>query len=333
MTLHWLGPDHRLTGTGDIATFDPGRGDARYSRAAQWLAAADRTLGFASFTFDPDETGSTVLAPQRLGSGPVLGSVPKGARVVSDGRADWEKGFIAMSEALVMERVRKVVLARQVDVALDGPIAIDSIVAHLDRDNRGTYVFAIGGLVGASPELLVSVSSGRLRSVVLAGTSTGSGRLDDPRITMEHDLAADSVAAGLRRHTTSLATSRSVVEVGPIRHVATTFEGEIEPGVGVLDVVATLHPTAAVAGTPRIEALTLIRGHEPRSRGCYAGPVGWFDKSGDGEFAVALRCAQIHDDRATLYAGGGLVAGSDIETEWAETEAKLQPMIAGLGVH
>jgi menaquinone-specific isochorismate synthase len=228
--------------------------------------------------------------------------------------------------------VRKVVLARQMAVVMPVSPDMDDLVARLRAENPTTYVFAIGGLVGASPELLVSVGEGLVRSVTLAGTTTSSDGLDDPRIILEHDLAAESVAAGLDPHIRSLTTSRSVIEVGRMKHIATTFEGVMRPGRAALDVLSTLHPTAAVAGTPTQKALELIRQNEPQPRGRYAGPVGWFDDKGNGEFAIALRCGKFEDDRATLYAGGGLVSGSELETEWSETEAKLQPMLSVLGL-
>jgi menaquinone-specific isochorismate synthase len=168
--------------------------------------------------------------------------------------------------------------------------------------------------------------------MVLAGTATKADQLADARIEMEHDLAARSVAAGLRVHSIDLIGERSVIQVGVILHVATDFTAKALPGTKVLDLLSSIHPTAAVAGTPTPAALALIRAMEPRGRGRYAGPVGWFDTKGDGEFAIALRCGEFDQNRGTIYAGGGLVPGSDRQSEWAETDLKLGPMLRALGV-
>ena len=114
-------------------------------------------------------------------------------------------------------------------------------------------------------------------------------------------------------------------------HLATGFEGVLrEPAPTVLDLVAELHPTPAVGGSPRDAALNVIRELEPFDRGCYAGPVGWMDARGDGEWAVALRCAELRGDHATLYAGAGIVADSDPEAELDETERKFRAFLDAL---
>jgi menaquinone-specific isochorismate synthase len=114
-------------------------------------------------------------------------------------------------------------------------------------------------------------------------------------------------------------------------HVGTRIEGPAVPGTTVAEILADLHPTAAVAGTPTKTAMDLIREMEPRSRGRYAGPVGWMSAEGDGVFAIALRCGQVEGHHMTLFAGGGLVDGSEEDPELAETELKLAPMLAALG--
>ena len=117
-----------------------------------------------------------------------------------------------------------------------------------------------------------------------------------------------------------------------IQHLSTVFEGDVRPGTTVTDLLAALHPTAAVAGTPTKTAVELIRELEGHERGRYAGPVGWFDREGDGEFAIALRCGEIDGAGATLYTGAGIVEGSDAAMEFAETEIKLRPMLGALGL-
>jgi isochorismate synthase EntC len=123
-----------------------------------------------------------------------------------------------------------------------------------------------------------------------------------------------------------------VVTYGDIQHLSTTFEGDTHPGTELPDLLSALHPTAAVAGTPTKTALELIRELERHDRGRYAGPVGWLDQSGDGEFAIALRCGTIQGNQATLYTGAGIVEGSDPTLEFEETRIKLRPMLGALGL-
>lgn len=125
-------------------------------------------------------------------------------------------------------------------------------------------------------------------------------------------------------------TEQVIVPHGNMSHVGTRIAGPAVPGTTVADILADLHPTAAVAGSPTSAALDLIREVEPESRGRYAGPVGWMDSDGDGVFAIALRCGQVDGRRITLYSGGGLVAGSEEEAELHETELKLAPMLQAL---
>jgi menaquinone-specific isochorismate synthase len=149
----------------------------------------------------------------------------------------------------------------------------------------------------------------------------------------EHSLSQLSVEQGLSPHVERLdIRDRTVLEFGKIKHLATKFDGAALRGTTVLDILGTLHPTAAVAGTPKDTAIKTIMDLEPRSRGRYAGPVGWFDVAGEGEFAIALRCGMIRDRTATLYAGGGIVFGSDADSELLETELKLAPMLSALQV-
>jgi menaquinone-specific isochorismate synthase len=142
----------------------------------------------------------------------------------------------------------------------------------------------------------------------------------------------ESVRKGLQGHLRQFdEAERETLVFGAIHHLGTRIGGLTSSGAAVTDVLSTLHPTAGVAGTPRDEALDLIREIEPRSRGRYAGPVGWFADTGEGEFAVALRCGLFEGSRVILHAGGGIVEGSDRDEEFEETEIKLAPMLSALG--
>lgn len=329
----WSGPHRYLEGSGEVLAHDPGTGADRYRQALEWLRATGRGVGFASFTFDPTVRGSVVLAPEGVLGIPTMTDegISRGL-MVADGREEWSAGFDAALIALREGSVEKVVLSRQATIEFTRPVNPRTVFARLRAANPSTYSFLIEGLVGASPELLVSLDREKVSSLVLAGTSPQAEGLANAKTTIEHDLAAGSVESGLRRHTTGLVAERSVLRFGEINHMGTSFSARALPGTGVLDVLESLHPTAAVAGVPTMKALQLIRRIEPCSRDRYAGPLGWFDTEGNGEFTLALRCGLIEGDRATLYSGGGLVAGSIGEDEWAETQLKLGPMWAALGL-
>lgn len=309
--------------------FDPGSGSGRYRRALEFLGETGEPRAVAAFTFDPEMSGSMVVVP--VAAPPAETEETSPGTVVDDGEESWRRGLATAMTAIASGRVEKVVASRRVEYRFDRPVDPLSVFSRLRAGDWGTYHFLVDGLVGASPELLVGMDRGRVEALALAGTAAVASDLDDSRIELEHTYAAASVAEVLERHTDRLSSARSVHTFGSLTHIGTRFTGRAGPATGVLDILADLHPTAAVAGTPAQAALELIREIEP-DRGRYAGPVGWFDTEGNGEFAIALRCGQVSGTRVVLHAGGGLVAGSDPEKEWAETELKLAPMRAALGV-
>ncbi len=205
-------------------------------------------------------------------------------------------------------------------------------------------VFSTGTFLGASPELLVSRQGRRVRSHPLAGTVARSGDptadaaltgrlLDSAKEREEHRLVVDEVAAGLRPVCRALDVPEmpSIVALRNVSHLGTLIEGELEGDeVTALDLVRRLHPTPAVAGTPTAAAVSYLQGVEGFDRGCYAGPVGWMDSRGDGEWAVAVRSAEVHGNTARLFAGVGVVGDSDPAAELAETQLKLQALLAAV---
>ena len=164
---------------------------------------------------------------------------------------------------------------------------------------------------------------GKCSSVATLAASTKDG--------LEHRLVIDAVVEGMRHCGVDVTTVRGpeVVRLATVLHLATTIAGTVDTrsASSALDLALRLHPTPAVAGAPRETALAMLRRLESFDRGCYAGPVGWVDADGDGEWAVALRCAELDGTTARLVAGAGVVAGSDPDAEWAETQAKLEPML------
>ena len=240
--------------------------------------------------------------------------------------------------------VRKVVLSRELRAHLPAGADVRRALVELALGYSDCWTFAVDGFVGASPETLVRVTDGRVGAQVLAGTGARGVDADaDGRAAAElasshkdlaeHAFAVDSVLESLRPHTGALETSEPfTLKLPNLWHLATDVAGRLADGSSALDLVAALHPTAAVAGTPRAVALEVIRELEPFDRGRYAGPVGWIGADGSGEWAVALRSAQIAPGGdLTAYAGGGIVADSDPVLEVAETTMKFRPIVEAFG--
>ncbi|MFE5670011.1 isochorismate synthase MenF [Agromyces sp. NPDC056523] len=242
-------------------------------------------------------------------------------------------------------RFEKVVLAREIVGHLQEDAGLRAALAKLADDYPDTWVFAVDGLIGASPETLVRVDHGTVSARVLAGTaSRGSdatsdraqaARLaDSPKDRAEHALAVESAVATLAPHTARLDASPEpfTLQLPNLWHLATDLKGTLGDGSSSLDLVAAVHPTAAVAGTPREVALRAIAELEGFDRGRYAGPVGWIDADGDGEWAIALRCAQVSPDgMVRAYAGCGIVHDSVAADELAETDMKFRPIVEAFG--
>jgi menaquinone-specific isochorismate synthase len=206
-----------------------------------------------------------------------------------------------------------------------------------------TWTFHVDGLFGATPEMLVRRERGLVTSRVLAGTIRRTG--DDERDLAlaaalarsskdleEHEYAVRSVAEALEPHCTSMNVPEApfVLHLPNVMHLATDVAGVVHDSENEsatsLDLAAALHPSAAVGGTPTEVAKAVIAEIESMDRGRYAGPVGWMDSSGDGEWGIALRSAEIEGNTVRLFAGCGVVASSDPEAELAEAQAKFVPV-------
>ena len=259
------------------------------------------------------------------------------------GRYAWTSAVRGGLERIAAGTLQKVVLARRVAVWGDQPFVVPTVLERLRRAHPSCFTFAVGGFVGASPELLVRRRGGRLWSMPMAGSVERGGSLaDDRRRTSalqasakerdEHRLVVEDMVQRLQPVCGHLSVNGPrVVGLSSVAHLATTISGRLHlPAPSALDLVGLLHPTPAVGGHPRDAALAAIAELEGFDRGLYAGPVGWVDRRGDGEWAVALRCASLDGRRAVLSAGAGIVAGSDPEAEWTETQAKLEPMLRAL---
>lgn len=240
----------------------------------------------------------------------------------------------------------KVVLARSVEATAERAIDPRWLVGRLAADYPTCWTFHVEGLVGASPELLIRSQGGLATSRVLAGTiQRGAGEPDvvlkaalarSAKDLNEHEYAVQSVAEALEPFCSGMNVPEApfVLHLPNVMHLASDVTGVADPDVSSLQLAGRLHPSAAVCGTPTMAARATIAEVEGMDRGRYAGPVGWIDARGDGEWAIALRCGQVDAGdprRITLFAGCGIVDASDPGAELAETKAKLQPMLTALG--
>jgi len=242
--------------------------------------------------------------------------------------------------------ITKAVIARDIIVESSQKIDIHALLRRLKATFGSSYRYSIDGFVGASPELLVERLGDEVRSLPLAGTCPRTG---DPSVDaqlaaglrasaknqIEHRVVIDMVHDTLLPWCSYLdwQPEPDVIAVANVQHLGTRIEGRLsQPLPSVIDLVAALNPTPALGGHPRDTALRLIASHEGMQRGRYGGSVGWVDRHGNGTWAVAIRCAEFSADRrsARLFAGGGIVAESEPQTEFAETQAKFQAMLAAI---
>lgn len=246
----------------------------------------------------------------------------------------------------------KVVLARAVSVRLDADLDVGMALRRLGRLEPSCTLFAFpldgGAFVGATPELLVRRDGHRVQAHPLAGTvrlgedpaadrAHVAAFLASAKDRVEHALVVDQIVAALAPLCSALdaPAEPSLVRLHSVAHFGTDIEGSLADGPDgdppdALTLAAALHPTPAVGGVPLDPALAAIARLEPFARGRWAGPVGWLDASGDGEWMLALRCATVHERTLTLLAGAGIVAGSDPDAELAETTVKLEAVLAAL---
>jgi isochorismate synthase len=253
---------------------------------------------------------------------------------------------VAARNAVRRGDLDKAVIARDIQVRSAQPLDVYSILLRLRASFGSNYRFLVGGLLGASPELLVERHGRTIRSHPLAGTAprTGDAATDARLATelvastknqIEHRVVIDMVHDTLLPHCSYLdwEPEPSIVTVANVQHLGTALEGAlVEPPLSVLSLVDMLCPTPALGGHPTKEAMELIKKVEGMDRGDYGGAVGWIDGNGDGTWAVAIRCAELSADRtrARLFAGGGIVADSEPHSELAETQAKFQAMLSAI---
>ena len=382
--LAWIRQGAGLVGWGEAARITLSAGADRFADGEKWLrelidgAQVDDEVrrrgsglvAFGSFTFDDASDGSVLIVPRAIlgrdGTGnawlttitpegetpwqPAPFDPPEPPDIVSwhDGALsapEWEQ---AVGEAVHRIKhsaeLRKVVLARDLYATANRPIDARALLDRLSGRYPGCYTFACDGLVGATPELLISRDGWRVSSLVLAGTTPrgatpaedsdlATALLGSAKENEEHQYAAASLQNALAPLCQAMyvAPHPALIRLPNLQHLGTRVRGTlISADRSALGLAAAVHPTAAVGGTPTEAAVELIRELESMDRERYAGPVGWVDADGNGEWGIALRCAQLGGNRARLVAGCGIVAGSDPAAELAETITKFRPMRTAL---
>jgi menaquinone-specific isochorismate synthase len=261
---------------------------------------------------------------------------------------EWMKRVSSAVEKIKNGELEKVVLARDITATTDTDIDIQTLLQRLESEYPSTWVFLVENLVGATPELLVRLSKSLVTSRVLAGTirKTGDEAKDlslaatlakSSKDLEEHEYAVRSVAEALAPScsSTNVPEAPFVLHLSNVMHLATDVTGVVNESATPVDmftVIKALHPSAAVCGTPTDDARGVINEIEGMNRRRYAGPVGWIDARGDGEVGIALRCGEVGSDKKSirLFAGCGIVAGSQAAEELAESQAKLLPMRTAL---
>ncbi len=262
--------------------------------------------------------------------------------------AEWQAEVAEAVGAIVDGSFDKVVLARSVLVRSERATDPYDLVHHLAVANPSCYVYATvtgnTAFVGASPELLLSQMGREIRLNPLAGSARRGKGADDLAVGQEllasakdraeHALVVDDLVDRLSELTTGLDYSQepSLRRMATVQHLSTEIAGTLRDDVSTFDVLRSIHPTPAVGGTPRSEALAFIDKVEGIDRGWYAGGVGWVAPGGGAQVALALRCALINGATSRLYAGNGIVADSDPAAELIETRLKFQPMLNLLAV-
>ncbi|RFU23322.1 isochorismate synthase [Geodermatophilus marinus] len=386
--LSWVRRGEGLVGWGEAARLEV-RGPGALAQAAAWwdetVAGLDVTdpLGvpgsgpvvFAGIAFDPAAGTSVLVVPRvvvgrrdgvtwvtttgdvdptaELTRAPATAPAPLGRLRYADGGLDpvsWCRAVETAVRRICAGDLDKVVLARDLLVTADAPLDPRALLARLADRFPDCWTFAVEGLLGATPELLLRRTGRELSARVLAGTAARGAGAEDDRLAAtllgsakdraEHAYAVESLVRALAPYCTTLTAPDEprLLTLPNVRHLATDVTGLQRRGgargrAGLLELVGAVHPTAAVCGTPPERAAGLIGELEGMDRGRYAGPVGWLDARGDGEFGLALRCAQLCDDdpaTARLFAGCGIVAGSDPAAELAETQAKFAAFQAAL---
>ncbi len=252
--------------------------------------------------------------------------------------SEWQKSVSKAVQRINNKELDKVVLTRDLNASSDDKIDIRHVLQNLSDSFPECWTFSVDTLIGATPELLIRRTSDQVLSRVLAGTIKRDDNVNDQQLAEtllqsgkdldEHEFAVSSVATALALHCTDMKvpTNPRVLRLSNVVHLATDISGTLVDSAPALVLAGSLHPSAAICGTPTDRAKIVIRELEKMKRNRYTGPVGWINAKGDGELGIALRCAEINENKARLFAGCGIVSESNPEDELIESNAKFSAM-------
>lgn len=349
--------DRTVLGTGSVHDFTGTDAFALSDAVSAALSEPGAPLAVGVLPFDTTATAGHIVLPRTASiAGPVRagGRKPVGAPVAVRAIPEPVRHVEAVARAVAALRdrgMRKVVLARALDLEFTEDVPVGAILHNLVKDKAGGYTFAARlpngrQLIGATPELLLSRTGDRVICHPHAGSAARSA---DPvtdrenreslarsrKDHVEHRVLIDALVETLRPFCARLDVPRepTLVSTPTMWHLATRVTGTLADGaVTALHLAAALHPTPAICGSPTEAARALVGELEPFDRGHYAGAVGWMDAAGDGEWAVSIRCAEVAQRSLRLYAGGGIVPASDPKAELDETSAKFQTLLRAMGL-
>ena len=304
-----------------------------------------------SASSDPDTETEEVIGElaelTSVESDPLGDRQPELLAPINDPPGPWEQQVRDIVQEIERGVVQKVVLARELHLRARADFNLDIALRRLAAAAAHCTLFALdsgsGCMIGATPERLVCLRGQTVQVDCLAGSTArgdseptdcrlGEALLHSAKDRREHGLVVRTLREALSACCLSLQVPDAprLLRLPDVQHLHTPLQGTLPAGSNILDMVARLHPTPGVGGVPRPEALELVREQEPLGRGWYAGPVGWVDARGGGEFVVGIRSALVRGSDAWLYAGCGIVKGSDPHSEYEESCLKLRPMLAAL---
>ncbi len=286
---------------------------------------------------------------QLLSLPPLMGvSIPAVSQFEEKNAGRWKKSIEQSVEDIRAGLMDKIVLARELDLHFEGAVPSGTVLQNLTEQQPASFIFGLESgsscFLGASPERLIKKEGKQVFSACLAGsTKRGSDVHSDERLGMEllndeknrseHEFVVSMMRKAMEEQCLDLHIPQEpiLMKLANIQHLYTPVKGTALPKSSILDFVELLHPTPALGGSPRKVALQKIGEYEEMDRGFYSAPVGWMDREGNGDFAVGIRSGLLKGNQAFLFAGCGIVEGSDPESEFTETRVKFKPMLNALG--
>lgn len=337
---------HWLTVNAAVAPTTEGVAAAEASAAdkERWLAVASEATGVPR----PADGATSSETDRSPGGGAGTGAAPAGLGARDDvPKERWLEAVRRVASDIRAGKLEKAVLARSVFVPVPDDFSLAGALRRLRADYPETYVFAVareqGCFFGATPERIVHLARGKANVACMAGSigrggteaedrELGRRLLADEKNVEEHKVVLRAILHGLRPVCDVVAADGEpgLRKFANVQHLYTPVRARAKEGVDVLQLVSRIHPTPAIGGHPTAEALELIAAEEGMERGWYAGPVGWMNARGEGEFAVGLRSGLLQGDEARLFAGCGIMGDSDPDSEYAESVLKLRPMLRAL---